>query len=179
MKLEDFSGIKLLSWFLENPTKKIHFKDLCRKLELGPPTVKKYCEEYIGYGWIEEERKANLRIFSLNNEDFVVKAIKRAYFLKKLSGLGIGQIVDENAISLALYGSYSSGEYDEKSDIDLIIVGNEENVEHEKLEEMKKKLKMDVQLTIFSLEKWESNKDNDAFMNSVLRNNVLLKGAPL
>jgi len=179
MKFEGFRGIKILKWFLDNPREKIHFKDLCRKLKLGPPTVKKYCEEFIGLSWLEEERKANLRMFSLNNKSFVVKAIKRAYFLELLRKIGIERSVNENAISLALYGSHSSGEYDEISDIDLVIIGRKEDVDYKKLKQIKRNIGKNIQLTVFSLEKWESNKDTDAFMASVLRNNVLLRGAPL
>ena len=179
MKFEGFSWIKILTWFLDSPTRKIHFKDLCRKLKLGPPTVKNYCEEFVRLGWFDEERKANLRIFSLNNKSFVVKAIKRAYILEYLRKIGIEKIIDENVISMALYGSHASGEYDEKSDIDLVVVGREQNVDHKKLEQIKKKTGKNIQLTVFSLEKWETNKDKDAFIASVLRNYVLLRGAPL
>ena len=179
MKFKEFSGIKILRWFLENPTKKIHFKDLCRLVKLGPPTVKKYCEGFMEFGWLDEERKANLRIFSLDNKNFVVKAIKRAYFLECLKRAEIEKVVTENVTSLALYGSHSSGEYDEKSDIDLIVVGRKENVEYKRLEQIGKRLGKEIQLTIFSLEKWEGNKNVDTFMISVLRNNVLLRGAPL
>jgi len=178
MQFKDFGGIKILVWFLDNPTKKIHFKDLCRQLKFGPPTVKKYCDEFVKFDWLEEERKANLRIFSLNNKSFVVKSIKRAYFLEKLRELGIEKIANDNILSLALYGSYASGDYDERSDVDLIIIGRRENVDYKKLEQIKRKV-TNIQFTIFSLEKWENNKHKDAFMDSVLRNNILLKGVSL
>lgn len=179
MKFGEFSGIRALTWFLENPTRRIHFKDLCRELKLGPPTVKTYCEGFIENQWLVEERTANLRLFSLNNGNFVVKAIKRAYFLEKLRKAGLEKITNENAISLALYGSHNSGEYDERSDIDLVVVGRQEDVNRKKLEQIEKKAGKKIQLVVFSLEKWEGNKDKDSFMASVLRNNTVVKGAPL
>ena len=179
MLSESFSGIRILAWFLEHPTKKIHFRELCRELKLGPLTVKTYCEEFLKHEWIREERNANLRVFSLNDENYVVRAMKRAYFLKKAHGARIEELVDNTALSLALYGSHASGEYDEKSDIDLIVIGRRENVNYERVEKLKKALGKSVQVTVFSLGEWEKRKKNDPFALSVLRNNVLVGGVPL
>ncbi|MEW5955791.1 MAG: nucleotidyltransferase domain-containing protein, partial [Candidatus Micrarchaeota archaeon] len=71
MKFEDFSGVRVLEWFLERPTARIHFKELCRGLGLSPLTVKAYCDEFIDWKWLAEERRANLRFLFLNNESFV------------------------------------------------------------------------------------------------------------
>ena len=179
MLLRQFSGVLVLEWFLWHPTKKIHFKELCRELKLSPPTVKAYCEEFLANGWLAEERQANLRIFKLRNESFVVKALKRTYILELLRRNKIDAIVDGMIISFALYGSYASGEYDEKSDIDLLAIGRKEQIHYDRILALGTKLGKTVQLTIIPLEKWETNKGSDQFMGSVLRNHVLLGGMPL
>jgi len=179
MRFEDFSGLRVLAWFLENPTRRIHFKGLCRELGLGPLTVKTYCEGFLKRGWILEERGANLRVFFLNNEDFVVKAVKRAHFLARLKDERAGLLADDSAVSLALYGSHASGEFDEKSDVDMLVIGHREHVGHSTLKRLEKRLKRQIQLTVLPLEKWEKNKTRDPFMLSVLKNHVVLKGAPL
>lgn len=179
MRFGDFAGIRILHYFLGHPSKRIHLKELCRELALSPLTVKTYCDEFLENGWLLEERRANLRIFCLNNEHFVVKALKRAYFLEKLRAEKIEAITAEGAISLALYGSHASGEYDEKSDIDLFVVGRREQVNHAVLKSLEKKIGKQVQVTVFPLDKWEKNKASDPFMLSVLRNHVLINGAPL
>jgi predicted nucleotidyltransferase len=179
MNPKSFSGIRVLGWFLKHPTQKIHFKELCRELKLGPPTVKAYCEELIKLNWLQDERNANLRIFFLNNEHYVVKALKRAYFLNLLSEGKVGSLVENTVISLAVYGSHASGEYDEKSDVDLLIIGRKEEVRHEYSRILENKLGKKFQITVLPLDKWENNKQNDPFMLSVLKNHVILKGAPL
>jgi len=179
MKLESFSGIRVLEWFLKHPTRKIHFKGLCRDLKLGPPTVKAYCEELLKTNWLQDERNANLRIFFLNNEHYVVKALKRTYFLNLLSEEKVESLVESTTISIALYGSHASGEYDEKSDVDLLIIGRKEEVRDEYSRILENKLRKKLQITVLPLDRWESSKRNDPFMLSVLKNHVLLKGAPL
>jgi uncharacterized protein len=179
MSFHSFAGVKVLGWFLEHPTQKAHFRELCRKLKLHPLTVKSYCDEFLKNEWLLEERKANLRIFSLNDGHFAIKAMKRAYLLEKLRRIKITSAVDETIISFALYGSHASGEYDEKSDVDFLVVGRKEGVDFNLLKKLERKLGRSVQLTAISLGKWEKNKDSDPFALSVLKNNVLLEGAPL
>lgn len=179
MKLQEFSGIRILEWFLRHPTRKIHFKELCRELGLGPLTVKTYCEELIKREWLLQERNANLRIFYLNGSSWVAKALKRAYFLEQLRKEKIGALVDETAISLALYGSHASGEYDEKSDIDILVIGRKERVDYRHAKRLEKRLGKSLQITVFPWEKWEGNRQRDPFMLSVIKNHVLLKGAQL
>ncbi len=179
MKFDSFSGVRVLRWFLKHPARRIHFKELCRELGLGPLTVKTYCEEFLGRGWLCEERNANLRIFSFNNESYVVKAMKRACILEMMRRERFETLVDDTVVSFALYGSHSSGEYDEKSDIDVVVIGRKEQVHFEYAEKLEKRLGKQMQITVFPLEKWERNKDKDPFALSVLKNHVLLKGAPL
>lgn len=179
MRFGDFAGIRILHYFLGHPSERIHLKELCRKLALSPLTVKTYCDEFLGMDWLLEERRANLRIFCLNNEHFVVKALKRAYFLEKLHTEKAETITAEGAISLALYGSHASGEYDEGSDVDLLVIGRREQINHVALKSLEKNAGKQVQLTVFPLDKWEKNKAKDPFMLSVLRNHMLIKGAPL
>jgi len=179
MKFYDFAGMRLLRWFLGNPTRKIHFKQLCRELALSPLTVKTYCDEFVRRGWLQEERSANLRIFSIDNDHYLIKSFKRAFVLELLCREKIGNAVDDGIISLALFGSHASGEYDEKSDIDLIVVGRREQVHHDLVKRLEKKLRKQVQVTLFPLEEWERRKKDDPFALSVLRTHVLLKGVPL
>lgn len=179
MKFSDFSGLRLLEWFFDNPTRKIHYRGLCRETKLNPVTVADYAGQFVERGWLLEERVANLRFFLLNNESFVVRAHKRAFFLEKLRRAGVGGLVGEGAISLALYGSHASGEYDERSDVDLLLVGRKESENAQAVPELEKKLRKKLQVGIIPLEKWENEKQRNPFMQSVTRNHVLLKGSPL
>ncbi len=179
MLFDSFAGNRIISWFLQNPARKIHFKELCRQLGLSPSTVKAYCGEFSKKGWVLSERQANLRIYSLNNESFSVRALKRAHFILVLDRLKAGKVALEGAISLALYGSYASGEYDEKSDVDLLLLGRKEQVDYGFAKRVEEALGKEVQITVFSLHEWEKGRDASPFMLSVLRNHALLKGIPL
>ncbi|OIO21997.1 DNA polymerase subunit beta [Candidatus Micrarchaeota archaeon CG11_big_fil_rev_8_21_14_0_20_47_5] len=179
MTFGKFAGVKVIKWFLCNPSERIHFKKLCRRLKLGPPTVKNYCGEFVGKKWLNEERNANLRIFSLNNSNYVIKALKRAYFLELLRKDGIEKLIDGSAVSFALYGSHANGEYDERSDVDLLVIGRKEQVHYEQISALEEKMKKHFQLTVISLERWGRERQSNPFMLSILKNHVLIKGAAL
>jgi len=179
MKLGQFAGIQALEWFLSHPTKQIHFKELCRELKLSPPTISEYCGQFVNRQWLKEERKANLRFFSLNNESYAVKSIKRAYFLESLSESGIEEIIGEGIVSFALYGSHASGEYDERSDVDLLVIGRKEQVNYENAKRIEKKLGKKMQITVIEMVKWEKNRLKDQFILSVLKNHVIIRGVSL
>lgn len=174
-----FVGFKILEYFLLNPTKETYLKELAKKLEISPRSVKIYCDTFVKDGLINREIKGNMHLFSTNNENFRIREMKRAFFINILSELGIDKISEE-CISIAIYGSHASGIYDEKSDIDLLIIGNEKQINRDLLVKFMKKIGKEIQLNVITMIKWEKmKKENDAFVNSVLRNHILIKGAEL
>ncbi|MFH0973562.1 MAG: nucleotidyltransferase domain-containing protein [Candidatus Micrarchaeota archaeon] len=176
---KSFSGLRVFEWFLARPTRKIHFKELCRELGLSPLTVKTYCEEFVAREWLLDERQANLRIFSLNDGNYAIKAFKRAFFLDALRECGVEELVNDGVISFALYGSHASGDYDEKSDVDLLVVGRKEQVDYARVKALEKKTGKNIQLIVFSLNDWSEKKVRNPFAQSILRNHVLIKGVAL
>jgi len=174
-----FVGFKVLEYFLKYPTEKTYLKELAKKLEISPRSVKIYCDLFVQNGIIKREIKGNMHLFSTNNDNFYVREMKRAYITFVLKEMDIEHI-SQNAVSIALYGSYASGKYDEKSDLDILILGEEQNVEREKIIDIMKKINKEIQLTVIPALKWEKmKKEHDSFVESILRNNILIKGADL
>lgn len=173
-----YAAFRILEFFFNHPTHEVHLKELARKLKMSPRSVKIYCDEFEKEEIIVCRKQGNLRIFSLNNGNYVVREAKRAYVANLLKELHIDKI-SENAISIAIYGSYATGEYDEKSDVDILVIGKEKEVNKKLLMEISKKTGKEIQLTVFPLHKWEDIKDKDAFAKNILRNHILIRGAPL
>ena len=174
-----FVGFKILEYFLKYPTEKTYLKELAKKLQISPRSVKIYCDLFDKKGIIKREIKGNMHIFSTNNDNFRVREMKRTYFLNLLGEMNIENIAEDCA-SIAIYGSYASGNYDEKSDIDILIIGNEKNVKRELVVDIMKKIDKEFQLNVISIIKWEKlKKDNDHFVKNIIRNHILIKGVEL
>jgi len=174
-----FVGFKILEYFLTHPREEAYLKEIAKKLQVNPASVKNYCDIFEKEGLIKKKIKGNLHLFSTNNENFCIREMKKAYISSLLNELKIEKI-SENAISIAIYGSYASGDYDEKSDLDILIIGEEKDVKKEYLLKIMKKIGKEIQLTIIRPVKWEEMKrKNDPFVKSVLRNHILIKGVEL
>ena len=83
-------------------------------------------------------------------------------------------------ISLAIYGSYSSGEFNEKSDLDILIIGKKKEENKDFALKFGKKFGKEIQLTTISYYEWEKMKKNkDPFALEVLSKHILISGADL
>lgn len=174
-----FVGFKILEYFILNPTSKTYLKELAKKLDISPRSVKIYCDMLVKEGLINKEIKGNLHLFSTNNENFRIKEIKRALFINILAELNIDKISEE-CTSIAIYGSHASGNYDEKSDIDLLIIGNEKQINRDLVVKIMDKIGKEIQLNVISMTNWEKmKKENNAFTKGIIRNHALIKGAEL
>jgi len=76
-----FVGFKILEYFLRYPTEKTYLKELAKKLQISPISVKIYCDLFDKEGIIKREIKGNMHIFTTNNDNFRVIEMKRAYFI--------------------------------------------------------------------------------------------------
>jgi predicted nucleotidyltransferase len=174
-----FVGFKILEYFLRYPSEKTYLKELAKKLQISPRSVKIYCDLFEKEGLIKREIIGNMHIFTTNNDNFRVREMKRAYFLNLLGEMNIENIAKDCA-SIAVYGSYASGNYDDKSDIDILIIGNKKNVKRELVVNIMKKIDKEIQLNVIPIIKWEKmKKDKDHFVKNIIRNHVLIKGVEL
>lgn len=113
-----FVGFRALEYFITHPSAEVHLKELSRKLMISSGSAKTYCDIFERNSILNVEREGNLRIFALNN-NFVVKELKRAYYVVLQKELGIEKVA-ENCVSLAIYSSFASGEFDERRDLDIL-----------------------------------------------------------
>lgn len=174
-----FVGFKILEYFLRYPSEKTYLKELAKKLQISPRSVKIYCDLFEKEGLIKREIIGNMHIFSTNNDNFRVREMKRAYFINLLAEMNIENIAEECA-SIAVYGSYASGNYDEKSDIDILIIGEEQQVKRDIIVKIMEIIGKEIQLNVIPIIKWEKmKKDKDHFVQSIIRNHILIKGVEL
>ena len=97
----------------------------------------------------------------------------------KLKHLGIERLA-EGCTSLAIYGSFARGDIDERSDLDLLMIGEESDVNRDRILKLQDSLGREVQLTVLPYHRWETmKKEGDKFAESVLRKHVLVSGVEL
>ena len=140
MILQKCSLWKVAEIFFIEPTK-VHFiKEISRKINLAPTSVKVHINALVEDGLIEETNKEIFKgyIAKRDNPEFI--------FYKKINNLftlqfsGITELLKEHyPKSIILFGSYDKGEDIESSDIDLFIDSKKFKVNLEKFEKLLKR----------------------------------------
>lgn len=181
---EKYTDIKILAHFLANPTRRFYIKELSRLLKISPRSAQEATKMFASDEILSKEEIGRTYLYKLNNDLPLVAALKKTYALSLLHDLKIVEKFlenDENIISLAIYGSYSSGRYDEKSDLDIIVITPALKSIYKKLrEELGKLLNLEVSIEIFTLADWDKlSKNNDAFRLEVIKNNTVLYGSEI
>lgn len=128
--------VKVLMPFSENYNLKITASEFKKKNKIPQQTASRILNELVKDNLIEYDNQGKNKLFYLSKKNTskillnIVEAQKAIEFLiknKKIAIL-INEIL-EHCEGIILFGSYASGKFDEKSDVDLIILeGNKKKI---------------------------------------------------
>jgi len=162
---------KILRELYLNPTYKFHLRELSRKTKLNPNTILNITDKLKEQGFIIKQKHKNIVEIFLNieNPDLIFR--KKLFNLFQIHESGIIPVLikEFSPKSISLIGSYSRGEDIEKSDIDIVIIS--ENNKLINLSKFEKKLNRRIHL--LTAEKEKMSKE---FLNNLI-NGIVLYGA--
>jgi len=172
---------ELLKLFLTNPAKEFYLREIQRST--GEPL--NAVRREVGYlekaGLIHSRRSGNRKYFRVDKDFPFYAELKRIIY----STVGLGDCLRDNfkdakEIKLALvYGSVATEEEGEKSDIDLLVVGDVSEMElHGKVSHVEKEIGREINYTLMTEEEFaERVRNDDPFLRRILGNDVIvLKG---
>lgn len=161
----------VLEFFLKNPTKEIHLRELSRAMSISLPWIRKIVLYFTKKKILSQRKKGNLVLVRANRENELFTAIKRSYNLLSLyKSRLVAELVEAygRPEAVILFGSYSKGEDTEISDIDIAIITKRDIAL--RLEEFEKKLERKIKIS-----RLERNKTEEEFLNT-LANGIVLYG---
>jgi len=166
--------LEALEFFIKNPYKEIHLREFSRNLKISPNSSQRFLNLFLKKEFIKEERKANLRYFRANLENLIFKHIKIVFSLQELKDSGLIREFLDKFSNLVLFGSMAKGLDDKTSDIDLVGISKEKNINLGRLEE---KLGRQINLHLFSPAQWKMQKNqNEPFYQDVIIDGINLIG---
>ncbi len=168
---------KILGFFIEEPGREFHVRQLSKLLKKSPTTISKYLKEFEKKGFLRSESKLNHLLFKACTENKKFKKLKLNYNFDILENSGlIDHIIKKfnHPEAIVLFGSFAKAENILKSDIDLLIISPSKK--ELKLEKFEKKLRHKIQLFVHSKEEIKKMKDkNKELLNSWI-NGIVLYG---
>ena len=180
---EKYVNWKVLAHFMKNPSSSFHVKELARTLGISPGSASTAVKKFESSGYLLKEEKGLAHMYELNPEHPAVGPMKKAFGLMRVLALKPAEKfleVDQNIVSLALFGSYVDGTYDEKSDLDILVI----TPSRADLGELGRKLEGEfgsgVSITALRLSQWQQlARKNDPLYKRIIENHVLFYGSRL
>lgn len=161
---------KVIKKLFEKPRYGFHIRELARMTGLNPNTISNIIKKIEQSGLVETEKKKNIVEIRLNYENKQTNYLKRVYNLKEFYDSGVLEfLIKFDPRSVVLMGSYSRGEDIEKSDIDIVFVGEcDKKINLDKFEKI---LKKKIHLIIAKTEEM-----SEEFFNNLI-NGIVVYGA--
>ncbi len=172
---------KLLQVFLLNPESKYYIRELEKILHEPVTAVRRELENLQKIGLLKITKVGILKYYQVNTFCQLYKPLKEIIELT----MGFERTLKEalstyKSIEVAfIYGSFARGEGGEKSDIDLMIIGDvDEVIFHEEISGLEDELKREVNYTIIpSVEFKKRLYEGDVFINRIIKDKkIVLKG---
>ena len=175
--MQELKFLKFTEFFLGNPYKEFYIRELSKKLKISPFATKKYADILVKEKLILEEKRANLRYLKANVKNLFYKYLKISYNVKKLLDSRFIEYLESNIAnltSITLFGSLAKGEDSEESDIDILIIGKQKNLN---LKEFENRMDKEITLHFFSWSEWnEKEKEDHPFYYEIINHGIALNG---
>jgi len=172
-----FEKMDMLKYFIEEPEREFHLREIARLAGVSPSTVSKHLSELSKSGTVVCTSNRGLKLFRANTGNFVYRDAKLFYNLSRLRESGmIEHLTAEfnHPKSIVLFGSFRKSDNVAGSDIDIFI--QTPLKKDPDLSRFEKSLGHPVQLFLASDTDVERmKKKNKELLNNIL-NGIVLEG---
>ncbi|MBU4512715.1 nucleotidyltransferase domain-containing protein, partial [Patescibacteria group bacterium] len=168
---------KLLGYFFLNPDARLYVNEIARKLSLDRGNLIKKLREAEKEGIFNSEFRGNQKYYSLNKKYPLYKEIQQLFL--KTQGIerelkdGLSKIKDIK--EAYLFGSYVKNKMDANSDIDILIVGEDDTMTTKKiLNQIQKDFGREINAVEMTEKEFNKRRKNkDTFIADVFKNKFI------
>lgn len=128
---------RVLKLFFDHPTRYFQLREVSREIHLGLPSVSNHVRTLLEEGFLIKEKRGTYAGYVASRTDRF-KLYKQQDMVLRLHGSGLLEMLEEVAAPdvVILFGSAARGEDVEGSDIDLLVVADEVEIDTERFEEV-------------------------------------------
>lgn len=169
---------ELLEFFIKEPEKEFHGRQLSKILRKSPTTILKYLKDYEKQRVLKSEKKLNHLLFKANSESKAFRQLKLGYNLNILNETGLIDYLAEQfnyPEAIVLFGSFAKAEDIPLSDVDLLVVSPLKK--ELSLEKYEKRVKHKIQLFVHSSSDIMKMKEKNKELLNKWINGIVLFGS--
>jgi predicted nucleotidyltransferase len=168
---------ELIEYFIKEPEKEFHVRELSKLLRKSPTTISKYLKIYEKNGVLKSEEKLNHLFFKVDSNNRTFKQLKLNYNLSILNKSYLIEYLENefnHPEAIILFGSFAKAENTKKSDVDILIITP--NKKELNLKDFEKRMGNPIQLHLYSNKDIELMKiKNKELLNNFI-NGILING---
>ena len=171
------SRVRLLCLFLLNPGREYYIREIGRMTGDNINAVRRELANLESFGLITGKRSGNQQYYTVNTAHFLYADLQK--IILKTEGIAgsIQNALTGEAVTCAfIYGSFAKGTAQERSDIDLFIVGSvaEDNI-LPLIYKCEKESGREINYTLMTDNEFRKRqKDNDPFVKNVMNEDKII-----
>lgn len=161
---------KVLGYFYLHEDAEMYINEMARRLGLDSGNLTRKLEELESQEILKSQWKGAQRYYSLNKGFSLYQEYKK--IIKKT--VGFEETLRASLISLpgirqaVLFGSYAADQMDQKSDIDLLVIGDHDTVELQRIiARMQKSIDREINCISMTGKEYREKQKRDPFLKSL------------
>ncbi len=172
---------KLLRQFLLNPDSRFYVRELEKQLKEPINAIRRGLSHLEKAGLLMVKREGNLKYYQVNQTSPIFPELKRILHLT----MGVGESLKKalssyDSVKFAfIYGSIARNEEDSKSDVDLMVIGEADEISmHKTISGLEEELRREINYTVMPITEFKRKlKSGDPFIKRIIREpKIVLKG---
>ncbi len=151
--------------------KESYIREISKKLRISPSAVKREIDNLTELGIIKKDERKII----LNESSSILNDLRNIFLKTDFIIYPIRESLKNNKIKFAfVFGSFARGDYETKSDVDLMVVGDVKLGEVIKTISMsEKKVGKDINPVVWSVENLKKEK-NSGFVRDIFRKGIIM-----
>lgn len=163
---------QILTFFFLNPKKSLYLKQLSDQLGLDNGNLSRYLNSLVINGILNAKEEGRQKYFSLNHsypilaelEKMITISVGPETLLKEL-------FLKNNSLKKAyIFGSYASGKFNDKSDLDIMLIGDHDSIDiRREIIKLQKQFGREINTIDYTEAEYNKKiKEKDGFLEKVL-----------
>lgn len=170
---------RIILLFIYNQNKEFYLSEIAKIVGTSAGTAQRELNKLLQSDFIIFKKKANLNIYMLNNRYVLLKEVES--IVKKTFGIEVElkkELSRLKNISFAfLFGSYVKGGFKSNSDIDLFVIGEEDEDQVFKVvQKVEERVGREINYHIAGKNEFSRKKKANYFYNEIVESFILLIG---